>query len=210
MDQKLYEMCKRADAFDLDRVALHFAIENNEDLETVRSWIIELKKWLVMAAHRPDNDFVIFGAVDRLWHTFVLFTREYAEFCDQVAGHFIHHVPAEKIAEAKEAGIVPIETATLETSHSVKEIRASQVSRYRSTLDTYRSMFDRADFEEDDANILDTWFGTSINPDDPEYDPDKDPLANIWAGITPFGAVTCPTSSCCGTGGACGCIQTRP
>ncbi|WP_100772187.1 glycine-rich domain-containing protein [Rhizobium sullae] len=33
------------------------------------------------------------GAVDELWHTFVIFTRDYAAFCDAVAGRFLHHVP---------------------------------------------------------------------------------------------------------------------
>src|SRR5690242_15526602 len=31
--------------------------------------------------------------VDIGWHTFILYTHEYAEFCDQIAGRFIHHVP---------------------------------------------------------------------------------------------------------------------
>ncbi|MGY6652848.1 glycine-rich domain-containing protein [Amycolatopsis sp. TRM77291] len=31
--------------------------------------------------------------VDIGWHTFILYTREYAEFCHRSAGHFIHHVP---------------------------------------------------------------------------------------------------------------------
>lgn len=34
-------------------------------------------------------------AVDIGWHTFVLFTRDYAEFCARVAGRFLHHVPEE-------------------------------------------------------------------------------------------------------------------
>lgn len=33
--------------------------------------------------------------VDIGWHTFILHTREYAEFCDSVAGYFIHHVPSD-------------------------------------------------------------------------------------------------------------------
>src|SRR5690349_11490514 len=32
-------------------------------------------------------------AVDIGWHTFVLYTIEYAEFCDRIAGRFLHHVP---------------------------------------------------------------------------------------------------------------------
>lgn len=31
--------------------------------------------------------------VDIGWHTFVLHTREYAQFCARLAGRFIHHVP---------------------------------------------------------------------------------------------------------------------
>jgi hypothetical protein len=31
--------------------------------------------------------------VDIGWHTFILYTHEYMEFCDRVAGRYIHHVP---------------------------------------------------------------------------------------------------------------------
>ncbi|ABP52993.1 glycine-rich domain-containing protein [Salinispora tropica] len=31
--------------------------------------------------------------VDIGWHTFILYTRDYAEFCDRIAGRFIHHNP---------------------------------------------------------------------------------------------------------------------
>ena len=33
--------------------------------------------------------------VDRGWHVFLLRTRDYAAFCDRVAGRFLHHDPAE-------------------------------------------------------------------------------------------------------------------
>ncbi|WP_242883105.1 hypothetical protein [Actinomadura litoris] len=32
-------------------------------------------------------------SVDPGWHCFIEHTREYAEFCERVAGRFIHHVP---------------------------------------------------------------------------------------------------------------------
>ncbi|GAB6898183.1 glycine-rich domain-containing protein [Kineosporia succinea] len=41
--------------------------------------------------------------VDIGWHTFILYTREYQAFCDQVAGRFIHHVPDD----------LPVDTETL-------------------------------------------------------------------------------------------------
>jgi len=31
--------------------------------------------------------------VDLGWHTFILHTREYADFCARIGGRFIHHVP---------------------------------------------------------------------------------------------------------------------
>ncbi|GAA0517878.1 hypothetical protein [Saccharopolyspora thermophila] len=34
--------------------------------------------------------------MDTGWHQFLLYTREYRAFCDQVAGHFIHHVPEDE------------------------------------------------------------------------------------------------------------------
>ncbi|MEY9937322.1 hypothetical protein [Streptacidiphilus sp. MAP5-3] len=33
--------------------------------------------------------------VDIGWHTFILHTRDYARFCDRIAGRFIHHEPNE-------------------------------------------------------------------------------------------------------------------
>lgn len=31
--------------------------------------------------------------IDEMWHTFVLFTKEYHEFCNTYFGHYIHHDP---------------------------------------------------------------------------------------------------------------------
>lgn len=32
--------------------------------------------------------------VDELWHEFILYTRHYADFCEQALGRFMHHTPA--------------------------------------------------------------------------------------------------------------------
>jgi hypothetical protein len=44
--------------------------------------------------------------IDWMWHVFILFTRDYAAFCDRYFGFFLHHVPEE--AESPE----PIDEAT--------------------------------------------------------------------------------------------------
>ena len=37
--------------------------------------------------------------IDWMWHTFLLFTHDYAAFCDRYFGFFLHHVPVDEAAE---------------------------------------------------------------------------------------------------------------
>lgn len=65
----------------------------------------ETRRWLwLAAAHRADRragrpsppvlaiDTPLL-MLDEMWHTFVLFTREYAAFCRRCLGGYVHHVP---------------------------------------------------------------------------------------------------------------------
>jgi hypothetical protein len=38
--------------------------------------------------------------IDWMWHTFLLFTMEYADFCERHFGFFLHHIPAEADGES--------------------------------------------------------------------------------------------------------------
>ncbi|MEV6899773.1 hypothetical protein [Amycolatopsis sp. NPDC051372] len=58
--------------------------------------------------------------VDLGWHAFLLYTRDYALFCDQVAGRFIHHVPTEP-GDPDATG----ETARAVLSRTVRAIEAA-------------------------------------------------------------------------------------
>lgn len=35
--------------------------------------------------------------IDDMWHTFLLFTHEYTDFCHRYFGEYLHHVPTVKI-----------------------------------------------------------------------------------------------------------------
>ncbi|TVT39698.1 hypothetical protein FNH05_23885 [Amycolatopsis rhizosphaerae] len=50
-----------------------------------------------LAACATDHDRPLAPSflVDIGWHTFLLHTRAYAQFCQQVAGRFLHHAPTE-------------------------------------------------------------------------------------------------------------------
>jgi len=45
--------------------------------------------------------------VDIGWHTFILHTIDYAAFCDQVAGRFIHHVPDDEDVQGTTPPTIP-------------------------------------------------------------------------------------------------------
>src|SRR4029453_16710680 len=55
----------------------------------------EVKKYLVMCQAEPDVIWNVYSArVDKVWHEFVLFTREYAVFCQGLFGRYLHHSPS--------------------------------------------------------------------------------------------------------------------
>jgi hypothetical protein len=63
-----------------------------------RALFQEVKKYLILAERHGERPIPMFSArVDEVWHQFVLFTAEYAEFCARFAGRFLHHVPDESL-----------------------------------------------------------------------------------------------------------------
>jgi hypothetical protein len=53
-------------------------------------------KQFFLAYLMSDRKFVSMPSqiVDNLWHEFILYTREYQEFCTAAFGRFMHHTPA--------------------------------------------------------------------------------------------------------------------
>lgn len=50
--------------------------------------------------------------VDIGWHAFILHTHDYAAFCDQVAGRFLHHIPTEPGTDGDVARATLVHTVT--------------------------------------------------------------------------------------------------
>jgi hypothetical protein len=76
---------------------------NDEDMLILEQ---ELKRYLILCAlkkYRDPSVNMYSRDVDNLWHSFLLFTKEYARFCDKNVGHFIHHTPeTNKILSAQQ------------------------------------------------------------------------------------------------------------
>lgn len=93
-----------ADSIDISTVVSRYAREQKVTLPRARAIAGETKRFLVLCAMNAEP-YAVGGEVDAFWHTFVLFTMRYANFCQAVAGHFIHHVPGDDLpADAAKAG----------------------------------------------------------------------------------------------------------
>lgn len=63
--------------------------------ETARRWFEEMVRFLDLSAD-ATRPLAPSRKVDKAWHEFLLFTREYQELCEQRYGRFIHHDPFEQ------------------------------------------------------------------------------------------------------------------
>lgn len=61
--------------------------------------------YLGACAVNPGAGLAPSGLVDVGWHTFILYTREYAEFSRAVAGRFLHHTPTDDDTPVKGVSI---------------------------------------------------------------------------------------------------------
>jgi hypothetical protein len=82
--------------------------DDDLDRDAAERIVEQTLAFLVTCARCPDVRLSPSEAVDAGWHAFILHTRDYAEFCDRVAGRFIHHRPndpGETAAERQAIGI---------------------------------------------------------------------------------------------------------
>jgi hypothetical protein len=57
--------------------------------EAMREW----RKFMTTILYADGPVGMISPIVDEVWHAFILFTKDYAAFCQDVFGRFIHHAP---------------------------------------------------------------------------------------------------------------------
>lgn len=87
---------ERVLSYDLDEIVAHYADSYGLTPETAHTHERELKRYLALRALDPDGVYGMAGVVDKLWHAFILFTKDYARFCSEAVGFFVHHVPRTK------------------------------------------------------------------------------------------------------------------
>lgn len=56
--------------------------------------ISEFRKYLLLVALGHKSVAMVSREVDTVWHTFILFTKDYAQFSKEAFGFFLHHQPS--------------------------------------------------------------------------------------------------------------------
>jgi hypothetical protein len=73
--------------------------------------IFEFRRYLGLAALSREPVSMPSKAVDDVWHTCLMFTRLYEDFCAKTVGRFVHHEPADEGADGHEAGALDFRAA---------------------------------------------------------------------------------------------------
>lgn len=79
-----------------DRLVARIVREERMSAEEADRVLVQALTFLKACALNPDAGLAPSQIVDVGWHTFILYTRDYAEFCHRVAGRFIHHTPSDE------------------------------------------------------------------------------------------------------------------
>lgn len=75
------------------RLCHKIVVDQGADSAFAERIVDQALAFLGACAKYPGHSLAPSPIVDIGWHTFILYTREYALFCDDIAGRFIHHVP---------------------------------------------------------------------------------------------------------------------
>lgn len=95
-------------------IIVKFCNEYNVEQELGEEYFLEVKKFLYLCANTTLT-LAPSAEIDKIWHTFILFTKDYRQYCIQCLGKFIDHVP-----EVKKDNTEPKENCLANTINQYK------------------------------------------------------------------------------------------
>ncbi|TAN35479.1 MAG: hypothetical protein EPN23_11080 [Verrucomicrobia bacterium] len=84
--------------YDLSIITYYYSDKENINQDESKLIEIEMKKYLYLIA-KNHKEYGMTRSIDMYWHTFILFTKEYHDFCDFLGCSYIHHSPATREEE---------------------------------------------------------------------------------------------------------------
>ncbi|PNG21422.1 hypothetical protein C1J00_14885 [Streptomyces cahuitamycinicus] len=96
------------------------------DTATARRIIGQAAAFIAASGQQSGQSLAPSKLVDIGWHAFILHTVDYARFCEQVVGRFVHHVPTgdgeeppDHHAETRQRTLAAIEAAGYSVDHEL-------------------------------------------------------------------------------------------
>ena len=87
--------------FPLDHILARYMTDEGVDRQEALVHLSELRRYSYIASqHRGSWPMV--PSLDPLWHTFLLFTKDYQRFCEALGVPFIHHQPFGEVVDYDE------------------------------------------------------------------------------------------------------------
>src|SRR5688572_13990119 len=80
--------------FQHERLLRRYSLDFGVPLHESERCFEALKQFMIVCAVKPGYK-VTSEPIDRMWHTFLLFTKDYRNFCEDNLGIFINHEPFE-------------------------------------------------------------------------------------------------------------------
>lgn len=94
LDMTPEAVVNRAMSFDISAIIKRYAADEELPLRVAEEHLNEVKRYLVLGVLNATKTYQMWGQLDKAWHTFIIFTSNYQNFGETVAGRMIHHIPA--------------------------------------------------------------------------------------------------------------------
>lgn len=93
LTQAQMEIVERLEAYDMSFVFEKLALDRKLDAKDSRLLEREFKRYIALAGFGIYPLAMIGPFIDEVWHQFILFTKQYREFCFKTVGFFVGHQP---------------------------------------------------------------------------------------------------------------------
>jgi len=89
--------------YDLSLIRERFLKDHPELSSRLDSIELVYRQYMYLCAIKPKMSLSVpSNEVDEFWHCHIIHTRSYQDFCNDIAGYFIHHAPHSALATNKE------------------------------------------------------------------------------------------------------------
>jgi hypothetical protein len=90
------ELLEIARQFNMTSVVDRYCKEKHETRERANIIADELRHFLILCVLNTDKGYAIRDPIDEMWHTFIIFTKDYFKFCLSIGKPYLHHAPTEE------------------------------------------------------------------------------------------------------------------